>query len=81
MEWTIGRGKPKEQTTGTIFVIRIIFDHLTGGDRLTDFLDTDMTHNTLVCGVLRKFELAIAYLRPNVAQNVHLMPLSWHRSA
>ena len=50
------RCKSEDQTTGTIFVIRVILNYFTGRDGLAEFLDADAANDALVNGVLGKLE-------------------------
>jgi hypothetical protein len=50
-------GHATEEAAGAIFVVGIVFDHLAGGDRLADFMDSDLTHDRLIKRVFGELKL------------------------
>lgn len=49
--------KPQHQTTGAVLIVRIVFDDLALCERLTYFLQRDMTQDAVIDGVLRDLKL------------------------
>ena len=65
------RVKPNTKQLGPYLSVGIIFDDFADGNGLTQFLDTDMAHDTLVNGVLGELELTTYNFIANVIDDCH----------
>src|SRR5262245_44727793 len=75
MQRSASQGHPEYYAAWPILVLGIILDEFANGNGLTQFLDTDMAHDTLDNGVLRELELTTCHFLANVIDDCHGMTL------
>jgi hypothetical protein len=72
MQWPSSSGKPKDQTSGTIFIIGVCFDYLAlVPDGLFNLSNEDTPDNGLVNSMFWELVLALTDLVPNLVQHRH----------
>jgi hypothetical protein len=57
MDWSCSLRQATDETAWTIFIVGIVFDNLTVGNRLLDFMYSNLTQNGLVNSVLGELKL------------------------
>ena len=57
MNWPIGQREAENQATGTIFVVRIVFNDFTPLNGFSEILHADPANNALINGMLRELDL------------------------
>ena len=57
MQWSSFSGFPKDQTTWSVFILWIIFNHFSIAKDFSDFLYTDTTNDALVNSMFGELEL------------------------
>jgi hypothetical protein len=74
MQWPSFSGPSQDQATRSVFILRVIFNHLRIAEDFSDFLYTDATNNALVNSMLGKLKLLDANFLSYLINQRHAQP-------